>query len=119
MKVKFLAVFAALGIAGFAGPAAAGVDVHIGLGYPGTVYYEPAPVYYEYYEPRPVYRYYREVHHHDRWCGHGYRESHGHFDSHHGGGHHAYRDDRHRGHRGHRGGDEGNRGWRHQRRNDD
>lgn len=113
MKSKFLAVFAALGIAGFAGPAAAGVDVHVGLGYPGVVYYEPAPVYHEYYAPRPVYHYYRETHRHDRWCGHGHVESYGHFDRYRG-GHQAYRDDRHRGHRGR----DDDRGWRHQRRDD-
>lgn len=44
---------ALLGIAAFAGPAAAGVDVHIGLGAP--LYYDPGYRVYEYYEPRPVY----------------------------------------------------------------
>ena len=62
----------ALGLAGFASSASAGVDVYVGVGTPGVVYYDDArPVYRDHYysAPRPVYHYYdrRPAHrHYDR-----------------------------------------------------
>lgn len=73
MNHKYLAAVVSLSLAGVAAPASAGgIDVHIGLGYPGVVeyhdYYPPAqyydppvqiyspPVQYYYRERRPVYR---------------------------------------------------------------
>ncbi|WP_420467773.1 hypothetical protein [Panacagrimonas sp.] len=57
MKLKLLAAATVLGLSALGGTAqAGGIDVHIGLGHPGVVYYDSAPRYY--YSPRPVYRYY-------------------------------------------------------------
>lgn len=91
MKVKrivFLSGLVTVGLLSAAAPAAAGVDVGVFIGVPGTViqpapvvvypapvYSQPAPVIVH---PRPIYRtgYDRHVHHHHwhqkpRWHGHG------------------------------------------------
>lgn len=93
-----LALSLALGLSAFSLPAqAGGLDIRIGLGHPGVVYYEPAPRYY--YAPRPVYRVYerRPVVSHHRYYDHGHRRYHDHGRHHHG--HHR---DRYHGRDGHR-----------------
>lgn len=100
-----------LGLAGAAH--AGGVDIRIGLNYPGVVYYEPAPRVHYYaprpvyrvYEPRPVYHVYPQYRYHD----------HGRHASHRG----SYRSDRrdYRQHHDHRRGhDHHGRDHRHDRR---
>ena len=97
-KLRLLTGAALLRLGTYAGTATAGVDVHIGVGVPGTVYYDGwAPSYHEhYYSPRPVYRYYEtwSTPRHDRWAYHHPR--------HHYRGHYDHRDRHHRHHRHHR-----------------
>jgi len=102
---KFLWVGAvALGLSGFTQSASAGVDVYVGVGSPGVVYYDDwRPAYREYYysAPRPVYHYYdrRPVYNHYYY----HRDN--------GRHRHPHHDHRHRHDHGHRG-DDRRRSWR-------
>jgi hypothetical protein len=107
---RWVAGAALIGLAGFAGTAAAGVDVHIGLGVPLGGYYDyyPSTTYvHEYYAPRPVYHYYN-----DYGSRHRHYSTHRHYDRHHHHHHRHHYHDRH-GHWDRRGHGQGHRGhWR-------